>query len=155
MNGTLAVSQRNETLELPWAGRRNKAEATGTWEWTGPGETAVRLKIERRHGQLSATYIDAEQVVPVRDFYDFGGGFYFTLPLGLQGSSYVARPPMPSGWMIGEGIATNNAITGIIAFYPHPEPAFGPGFPARPQPAGEKTAPREGRQEWRPKRVSE
>ena len=50
------------------------------------------------------------------DFYDFGGGFYFTLLIGRKGSSI--RITEDTGWLIGEGILDNGEIKGTITFYP-------------------------------------
>jgi SAM-dependent methyltransferase len=154
IHGNLSVPEGNENPEVKWAVRRDKADFTGTWEWTGPMDSPVQLKVERREGRLAATYADGKQTLPVRDLYDFGGGFYFTLLLGLQGNSYTSsgrRVGPEDGWLIGEATACDNGLTGTIAFYPyHARNAL--GFPAGVQPLkpGGKAGPHEGPRDWRP-----
>ena len=157
INGNLSVPQSNETREVKWVGRRDQADLAGTWEWTGPTGSSVQLKIERRAGRLAATYADGNQTVPVRDLYDFGGGFYFTLLLGLQGDNYSSsgrRMGPEDGWLIGEAVARDSGLTGTIAFYPYHPMNF--GVPARDQPlrSDVKPGPQEGRRDWRPTRVA-
>ena len=87
MDGSLWISRDRQTQELQWTGHRDKADFAGTWEWTGAMDSPVQLKIERRDGRWAATYTDpnrkapvwagGNQPMPVTDFYDFGGGFYF------------------------------------------------------------------------------
>jgi SAM-dependent methyltransferase len=174
MNGSFWVSQGDETREFQWAGRRDKVDFTGTWEWTGPMDSPVQLKIERRDGRLTATYVDTNRTalvylekskpIPVTDFYDFGGGFYFTLLLGLEGNSITMsgrRAGPEDGWLIGEGIATSNTLSGTIAFYPYHQlhvseaaalvskvRTNAPGSPDK------RVVAKEGRCEWLPKRVA-
>ncbi len=175
LNGSLWVPQGNETREIKWAGRRDRADFTGTWEWAGPMDSPVQLKIERRDGRLTATYVDKNRTVPdymggnkpipATDFYDFGGGFYFTLLLGLEGSSMTGgsrRVSPEDGWLIGEGIAISNTLTGTIAFYPYNRRFM--NEPIVPDPKSRTNAPgsqpdkrvvvQEGRRDWLPKRVA-
>jgi len=122
--GTLAVFEQERLRESPWEGRRDKAEFTGAWEWPCPsGPRPVQLQIERRDRRLAATYVDGQRKMPVSDFYDFGGGFYFTLLIGREGGkiqgSYIFTWDENSGWLIGQGLASEGGITGKIAFYPY------------------------------------
>jgi hypothetical protein len=162
MKGTLEVFERNQVRELQWEGHRDKADLTGTWEWTGPMGSPVQLKIERHNGRLVATYIDKNRTwpdylggnkpIPVTDFYDFGGGCYFALLLGLQGSRLTGssrRAGPEDGWLVGEGVMTNNTIGGTVAFYPYSESDM--GFPQ----AGRGAAAQQGRRDWSPKRLTE
>ena len=163
MTGNLWVPQGKDTREIKWVSRREKVDFTGTWEWTGPSNPPVQLKIERRDGRLTATYVDTNRTalaylekskpIPVTDFYDFGGGFYFTLLLGLEGNSITTggrRAGPEDGWLIGEGIAANNTLSGTIAFYPYPQTSInGPG--SQPD---KKVVVQEGRRDWLPKRVA-
>ena len=116
MKGTLWVSQDRNTREVKWTARRDPADFSGVWQWTGAFNTPVQLKIERRDGRLAATYVDTNrtaqaggnQPIPVTDLHDFGGGFYFTLLLGLEGqrmSQGSRRTGPENGWLIGEAIA--------------------------------------------------
>jgi len=118
MRGTLAVSRRDQTKQYQWQGQRDKADLTGTWEWpwaTGP--RSVGLRIERREGRLVARYLDGGQEFPVTDFYDFGGGFYFTFPVGRVGNRW--RGTDDTGWLIGEGTIVRGELKGTIRFYPY------------------------------------
>ncbi len=124
MTGTLWICRGNEKEEVAWIARRDTVDLPGTWEWTGATNSRLQLRVERRDGRLAASYHDGKQTVPVRDFYDFGGGFYFTLLLGLEGNSYTSSPRRmgpEDGWVIGEGVATNNTMSGTIAFYSYPD----------------------------------
>jgi hypothetical protein len=117
MRGTMAVIDHGKVQEHTWQAQRDKADFTGTWEWPcASGPRAVRLRIEQRDGQLIATYLDGDKLIPVTDFYDFGGGFYFTLLIGRKGHSI--RITEDTGWLIGETVADNGALKGTIEFYP-------------------------------------
>lgn len=159
LEGSLWMPEGTNTLEFKWAGRRQPTDFTGTWEWAGPSNSPVQLRIERRGGQLAATYTDKNrlgtaygrtgQPIPVTDFYDFGGGLYFTLLLGLEGtrlSGGSRRAGPEDGWLIGEAIAQENTLSGTIAFYPYRRAPDSPGL-IQPSP------PPPGRQEWHPRRV--
>jgi precorrin-6B methylase 2 len=132
VKGTLAVFQNGQLREYPWAGKRDhQADFAGTWEWSGPtGERPVQLKIERRDGKWIGTYTDRgwntdhsyERETSVSDFYDFGGGFYFTYLIGRLigqgGGGYSLLPDDNAGWLIGEAITEQGGIAGTISFYP-------------------------------------
>ena len=131
-NNTLAgscwVRQGKDMSEVEWTGHRDKSDFTGTWEWAGPSNSPVQLKIERRDGQLAATYTDknlesmsgdVNQPIPITDIYDFGGGFYFTILLGSENNGDVRRRGPEDGWLIGEAATHDNAISGTISFYPY------------------------------------
>jgi hypothetical protein len=163
MTGSLWVSQGKDTREVQWIGRRDKVDFTGTWEWPGPTGSLVQLKIERHEGRLVATYADTNRTalvylekskpIPVTDLYDFGGGFYFTLLLGLEGNNMTSgsrRAGPKDGWLVGEGTMSDNTLGGTIAFYPYPQSlSNGPGAPP-----AKKAAVQEGRHDWLPKRVA-
>ncbi len=166
LNGKLEVSQNPRPDDLAserkietftWSARRDQADFTGTWEWTGVTDSPVRLKIERRNGRWAATYADPKrevpasaggnQPIPVPDFYDFGGGFYFTVKVGETrvpgGVSRISGPG--NGWFVGEAILQNNTLAGNIAYYSFRT------YRGLPDP---KSTAREGRTDWRPKRVT-
>jgi len=118
MRGTLAVTEHGKIREHKWEAQRDEADFTGTWEWTcAPGQRSVRLRIEQRDGHLVATYLDRERVLPVTDFYDFGGGFYFTVLIGREG--HGIKISEDTGWLVGEGILEQGAIKGTVEFYPY------------------------------------
>lgn len=116
MNGTLAIVDHGQVHEQPWEARRDPADFTGTWEWPcASGPRQVQLRIERRDGHYMAAYVD-QQVVPVSDFYDFGGGFYFTLLIGRTDRGLALTAD--NGWLIAGGIVDNGAMKGWIEFHP-------------------------------------
>jgi hypothetical protein len=54
----------------------------------------------------------------VNDFYEYGGGFYFTLLLGRMANG--ARETGPgNGWLVGEAVSEDGTLKGTIAFYPY------------------------------------
>jgi len=164
LKGTLATWEQGRWQEHPWEGRRTKGDFTGTWEWSGTtGGRPVQLRIEQRNGNWIGTYSDpgwnSTSLDPdwnsdmpenletsVSDFYDFGGGFYFTFLIGRKknpmGKGYSLLPDDNAGWLIGEGIVNSGAIEGTISFYP-----------CREKPLGNTTV-QNGSQAWRPKRLT-
>jgi hypothetical protein len=163
ISGSLWVPQGKETREVKWLGRRDEADLTGTWEWPGPTNSPVQLRIERRDGRLAATYVDksrktpydprGDQPISVTDFYNCGGGFCFALLLGLEGNSLSRgsrRAGPEDGWLVGEAVAQDGALRGTIAFYPYSNPVLGVGHPGQLE---KKVAVQTGRRDWQPKRV--
>ncbi len=115
MEGTISVVEEGQHREGVWKAQREKMDYTGTWEWSSAtASRSVRIRIEEREGQLTATYLDGDKEIPVTDFYDFGGGFYFTVMLDMEGG--IIRDD--AGWLIGEAVADNGALKGTIEFYP-------------------------------------
>ena len=115
--------------------------------------------------RLIATYQDksratradpnSSQPMPVADLYDFGGGFYFTLLLGREGTSRRMGPD--EGWLIGEARLLGNALTGSIAFYPYSQHTFwSAGLASPPQPGqpDNQAMSQPGWREWLPNRVA-
>ncbi len=118
MQGTLSVAEHGRLQERAWKAQRDKADFTGTWEWPcASGPRSVRLRIEQRDGHFIATYLDRDQKVRVIDFYDCGGGFYFTLLIGRKGNSVTITED--TGWLIGEAVADNGTLKGTIEFWPY------------------------------------
>lgn len=163
VNGALWVPEGRGTREVKWAGRRTRADFTGTWEWAGPSNSPVQLKIERCDGQLAATYVDKSRTmaarqggnkpIPVTDIYDFGGGFYFTLLLGRQSNGSRELGP-ENGWLIGEAAASDDRLAGTIAFYPYDASSnVHPGM-LGPLPRNTTPEPQPGRRDWQPTRVA-
>ena len=114
----MVVIDHGQVQEHAWEAQRDKADFTGTWEWPcASGSRSVRLRIEQRNGHFMATYLDRDQTVPVTDFYDCGGGFYFTLLIGRDENGVTITED--TGWLIGEGIPDYGALKGWIAFYPY------------------------------------
>jgi SAM-dependent methyltransferase len=163
LSGGLRMWQGTNSVETGWVARRDPADFTGTWEWTGVSNAPVQLKLERRGGRLVATYTDKNREqnawrddtkpVPVFDLYDFGGGFYFTLLLGLEGNSYSRasrRMGTQNGWVVGEGVMEGGTLKGTLAFHPYAELRTGLGQPSEPNRGSDPFA---RRRDWQPKRV--
>jgi len=134
LSGGLRMWQGTNLVEAKWSARRDPADFMGAWEWTGASNAPVRLRIERRDGRLTATCADQNREknawrnetkpVPVFDLYDFGGGFYFTLLWGLEGTSYTRgsrRMGPQDGWLVGEAVLEDGTLKGSLAFYPYAE----------------------------------
>lgn len=129
MHGTIRLTEEGRHQEHEWKAQRDKVDFTGTWEWlcaTGP--RPVRLRIERDDGKLTATYLDQDRALPVADFYDLGGGFYFTLLIGRV--EHGVRITDDTGWLIGQAVLDQGSLTGKIEFYPYGD---GPGEGKTPQ----------------------
>ena len=128
-----------------WKAVRDKVDLTGTWEWPClSGSRPVRLRIQRRDGRLVATYLDRDKGVPISDFYDCGGGFYFTLLVdGKDENGLTIAKDI--GWLIGEGVLEGGELKGTIEFYPCVMP--GPDF------LGGKRPPSPAIQSWAPRMV--
>ncbi|MFC1738190.1 hypothetical protein ACFL1G_03960 [Planctomycetota bacterium] len=122
------MKDRDQLQESSWQAQRDRADYTGTWEWPcATGTRSVRLRIEQRDGSFVAMYLDGDKEIPITDFYDWGGGFYFTLMIGRKGAS--TKITEDTGWLIGEGIIDHGKLKGTIEFYPYagPRPLGVPG----------------------------
>ncbi len=145
MQGTMAVVDEGRLQECEWKPQRGKADFTGTWEWPcASGSRSVKLRIEQRDGQLIATYLDQDRTLPVTDFYDCGGGFYFTLLIGREDEGGSVRITEDTGWLIGEAVLDDGVLKGRIEFYPYGGTPYGPG---------ERKAPQTVIQDWAPRLV--
>lgn len=167
LTGGLRMFLGTNSVEVEWMAHRDPVDFTGTWEWLGVSNAPVQLKIERRDGRLGAIYTDKNrektqwrddtQPIPVFDIYDFGGGFYFTLLLGLEGDRYSRgsrRLGPQDGWLVGEAVMEDGTLNGTLAFYPYASTRSQPIEAGQPQPANRKITPQEGRRDWQPKRVA-
>lgn len=116
MEGTLAVSEQGRKRESQWEAQRERADFTGTWEWPHvTGEGNAKLRVERRNGAYAATYLYGKQSIPVTDFYDHGGGLYFTLRLRHNKDGQITQD---AGWLLGEGTVEGGLLKGRIEFHP-------------------------------------
>jgi hypothetical protein len=89
--------------------------------------------------------VDRDKSVSISDFYDCGGGFYFTLLVGSEGEN--SRPTTTNedtGWLIGEGVVDRGELKGTIEFYP---------YYVMPGPPGLKKASPPVIQAWTPRSV--
>lgn len=150
MKGTLAVIDHDKVQEHAWKAHRDRVDFTGTWEWPcATGSRSVRLRIEQRDGHFIATYLDRDRALSVTDFYDFGGGFYFTLLIGRKGNSI--RITEDTGWLIGEGIIDHGQLKGKIEFYPY-DTSHIPSVPGERK-ASERKASRTVIRNWVPRLI--
>jgi hypothetical protein len=144
---------------IPYVPTRHDIERDLLW-MADVGTNDVVYDLGSGDGRLAATYVDLNRTVPVwaggnkpipvTDLYDFGGGFYFTLLLGLEGTSLIrgGRIMGPeNGWLIGEAVTQDNTLRGTIAFYPY-------STTSQLQPLDRKPPPQQGRRDWQPKRVA-
>jgi SAM-dependent methyltransferase len=146
MRGTLVVTEEGRHQEYEWKAQRGKVDYAGTWEWPcATGQRSVKLRIERRDDHLVATYIDGEQTIPVTDFYDYGGGFYFTLLIGRQ-DEHSIKITEDTGWLIGEAVFDQGSLAGRMEFYPY-------GDAPVPHGTGERKSPQNVIGDWRPRLV--
>lgn len=144
LRGKLAFADGGEIRESEWEAQREPSDLTGTWEWPClAGARAVALRVDRRDGIYSAAYIDLDVSTPITDFYDHGGGFYFTLLIGRQANSSLVVTE-DTGWLLGEGVLDDGTLTGAIEFHPYGD---APGGREGRQPA------RPVMQDWAPERV--
>ncbi len=135
LRGSLKLNSGKKQVE--WLAQRDKVDFTGIWEWPGVSGVPVQLKIERNDGKLVAMYTDVSrddaQHIPVSDIYDFGGEFYFTLLLGLEGESLNQghrRQSPQDGWIVGKAMMDDNTLKGTLGFYPYPEKTEPPSKPS-------------------------
>lgn len=119
MRGTLAVADGGQMRESEWQARRAPVDFSGTWEWPClAGPRTVTLRVERHDGRYCAAYIDRNRSIPVTDFYDHGGGLYFTLLIGREKNGGL-RITEDSGWLLGEGVIEDGLLKGTIEFHPY------------------------------------
>jgi SAM-dependent methyltransferase len=154
LRGMIWTSTPVGTRQSEWTAQRATADLTGNWQWSTPDKLPVQLQITRANGRLAATYVNTNQSTPpvwdkrhplaVQDFYDFGGGFYFTLLLGEEGGSRRTGPE--DGWLLGEAIVSNGKLSGSIAFYPYP--AFEPRDASKPTEKSKPVPTWKGPLEW-------
>jgi len=122
-----------------WEMRRDKVDLTGTWDW--PARTgAARIEIQQHDGGLVCSYRNNGQILPVVDFYSFGGGFYFTALLSNGGGE---PKPFDAGWLIGEAVLDGTQLKGKLSYHLAAD--------MRLQPPVEY---RDLRQSWWPERVA-
>ena len=124
MKGKVAEIGNDQINEYEFQAGRDKADLTGTWEWQPASKPhQVKLRIENHDSKLTATYLDRDRAIPVPDFYNFGGGFYFTLLVGFEESTReFADDPEDAGWLIGEGALDDGILNGTVMFYPYSMP---------------------------------
>lgn len=141
MKGTVEVTDHGQLCEQAWKAERDEADLTGEWKWTcATGPRPVRLRVERRADRLFATYSDRGESIPVCDFYDFGGGFYFTLLIGREEDSL--RITEDTGWLLGEGVLDRGELKGWMEFHPYGRVPGRTDAGGQPQPTVQEWTPR-------------
>ena len=130
MSGKVIITEEDKNKEYEWITKREKVDYTGTWAWPCvTGDRSVKMHIERKNGKLIAKYEDnlkgQNTILPVTDFYDFGGGFYFTLLIGgtANGGLVMSKE---SGWLIGEAVLEDGSMKGRTDFFSVGETPFPP-----------------------------
>jgi hypothetical protein len=142
MRGTLAVTDGQQTTESQWQASRAPADFSGNWEWPClAGPRTVTLRVERREGAYAVSYLDHSQSTPVSDFYDHGGGLYFTLLIGREGNGGL-KITQDTGWLLGEAVLEEGRLKGTIEFHPYRHPGVCEEVKAAPPVT----------QNWEPKR---
>lgn len=117
LKGKIAVFGDDQIQEYDFQAKRDKADLTGTWQWPSATKShQLKFRIEKENGKLTATYLDRDQIIPVTDFYNFGGGFYFTLLIRSESTREIAEN---AGWLIGEGTLDDGTMNGRVMFYPY------------------------------------
>ncbi|MHC4962871.1 MAG: methyltransferase domain-containing protein [Planctomycetota bacterium] len=121
IKGKVVEIGNNGFNEYEFQAVRDKADLTGTWEWPSASKPhQVKLRIENHDNQLTATYLDRDRGVPVTDFYNFGGGFYFTVLVGFEENTFeFIDGPEDAGWLIGEGTLDDGMLNGTVMLYPY------------------------------------
>jgi hypothetical protein len=143
MQGTLALYRDKHRQEFQWQAQRDRVDFTGTWEWLClSGDRKVQLHIEHKDGNYAAMYFDQGEDIPVTDFYDLGGGLYFTLLIGRIGSSI--RLTKDTGWLLGEGVMEDGLLKGKVEFHPYGD---SPGMSIGREP------PQAVIRDWTPRRI--
>jgi hypothetical protein len=124
LEGRLDLVAAGKELKGKWLAKRESNDFTGEWEWSAPAPgRSVKLNIVRTNGGCLATFFDKGQHAQVEDFYDFGGGFYFTHMVDKEETSpgaWSVRLTQDAGWLIGEAAHEGSGVTGNLWFYPHP-----------------------------------
>jgi len=112
LQGTVAGSM---VQQQAWELRRDNADFLGTWEWDWATRSrTAKIDIKQGDGGLLCSYSDGVESKPVVDFYNFGGGFYFTALLANGGGG---QKPADTGWLIGEAVLDGSALKGTIAYH--------------------------------------
>ena len=124
LEGRLDVIAGGKEFKGNWFAKRQLCDFTGEWEWSKPApDRSVKLGIVRTNGGYVATFFDKGKQLQVEDFYDFGGGFYFTHmmdKLEISPGVWSVQLTKDAGWLIGEALAEGPGMTGSLQFFPHP-----------------------------------
>ena len=124
LTGTLVINDFEQRHPYTWKAIREEVNLAGQWKLTASNTNEpVVLKIDTsaKRNKVACEFRGKEK--PVTDFYDFGGGFYFTQWIGSDWKSGIARhEDDESGWLIGEGILSNGKMTGNTKFYGQTSP---------------------------------
>ena len=95
---------------------REATDLEGTWSIVHPDDQrSLELTVEHGDGGTRANLSDGDQRVEIQDFYDFGGGFYFTYLYSDWGrdTKLTGNP----GWLIGKAHVAGDTLTGEVRFY--------------------------------------
>lgn len=147
LRGQLEFLGRTEPKKAQCSARRQPGDFSGIWKWSGPGPAPLMMEIRRKNGRMGATLSHRERQYRIDDFYDFGGGFYFTHMFGRVETSpgvWGLELTEDAGWLVGEAIGDDQGLAGTLWWFPHPEAERAPG----------SMPPKESPGTWRPTRVA-
>lgn len=95
---------------------REATDLEGTWSFVHPDDQRpLELTVERGDGGTKANLLDRDQRIELRDFYEFGGGFYFTYLYGDKGWGIDINED--TGWLIGKAHIAGDTLSGEVQFY--------------------------------------
>ncbi len=117
ISGALRHSSGDAWHTTTWAAKRKVEDYAGAWNWASPIlQKPVQLKITKKDGKYSAVYSTETGETPITDFYDFGGGFYFTLKRAGTLVDNGTRVEL-SGWIIGHATMNQGSLSGQVSLY--------------------------------------
>lgn len=116
MSGKLRLIEGDHKWETQTSIVRASGSVIGTWHCLHPADQRpMRLQVIKEGEGLKATLFDHEKPLELTDFYDFGGGFYFTYLFSSDGRD---RPlAEDSGWLIGKAHVGGDALGGELRYY--------------------------------------
>jgi len=116
MSGTLKLIEGDHTWESDTVITRVNGTVIGTWPCSHPlDQRPMRLEVTEGDSGLSATLYDREDAIEISDFYDIGGGLYFTYLFGSDG--WGVRITKDTGWLIGKAHIVDGQLRGELRFY--------------------------------------
>lgn len=93
VRGTVTIQGGPFAGKREWVAKRDPVNLEGTWRWQGGA-----LRIDRRNGAWTATYLQGDRRTLISDFYVWGAGIYLTVENG--------------GTVTAEGVVDGNRLTG-------------------------------------------
>jgi len=116
ITGTLRIGLMDDAVSKEVELRRDPADLIGLWQATPTEEKKqpFQLRLEPgSDGLLKGTYIDGKYEAVLEDFYDFGGGIYFTVYRDADNAPRKAS----DGWLIGDAVLVDGTLQGVNVFH--------------------------------------